>query len=113
MRLSDGDQLHAAYYCAFEVVRMRRNTGQPIPPWLAKYLRELDTEIRLSARGHQNWCTAEESETLSSVEVAEKLSKPEKWVRRHHGLLGGVKHGDRWRYSRAVVERFALEVGMQ
>ncbi|MEM6109209.1 helix-turn-helix domain-containing protein [Mycobacterium sp. 050272] len=78
-----------------------------MPAWLGPYLRELDTEVRLSACGHQNSCNAGESDTLSSVEVAEKLNRSERWVRRHPDLLGGEKHGDRWRYSRATVEEYA------
>ncbi len=31
------------------------------------------------------------------------LRCPERWVRRHHELLGGHKDGDRWRYLRSAV----------
>lgn len=107
MKLSDGDRLKAAHYCAQEVVRRRRLTGEPIPGWLTQHYQELDVEIGLSASGHENSCSAAKSDTLSSVEVAQKLHKPERWVRRHPELLGGIKHGDRWRYSRGAVEQYA------
>ncbi|MDC8980686.1 helix-turn-helix domain-containing protein [Mycobacterium marinum] len=109
MNLDDDEDIQAAYYCCCDVIRSRVRQGAPIPPWLAQHHQRLDTAIRLSARGHQKLCKTNEPDTLSSVEAAEILSKPERWVRRHPELLGGSKHGDRWRYSRTAVEQYAKE----
>ena len=101
-----GDDLRAAYFCCSEVIRSRRRTGAPIPGWLRRHYSQLDAEIRASARGRRNSCNAEESDTLSTMQVAEMLRRPERWVRRHRELLGAHKDGDRWRYPRAAVVEY-------
>jgi hypothetical protein len=106
MSLGGDDHLRACLYCAAEVVRGRRRSGQPIPEWLRTHLERLDAEVRVSARGHQNSCGTEESATLSPMQVAEMLRRPERWVRRHRELLGAHKDGDRWRYPRAAVAEY-------
>ncbi len=102
-----GPEIRCAYYCAAEIIRSRRRTGAPIPEWLRRHYNQLDAEIRLSARGHQKSPGTEESDTLSTMEVAEMLRCAEKWVWRHRKLLGARKDGDRWRYPRATVVEYA------
>jgi hypothetical protein len=105
MKFSDIDT-QAAYHCAAAVIRSRQRSGLPIPAWLRRHYDRLNTEIRLSARGHQNSCDTEQSVTLSTMQVAELLHRPEKWVRRHCELLGAHKDGDRWRYPRAAIVEY-------
>lgn len=100
----DGENLKAAHYCAALAIQSHR--GRTVPPRIERLFRQLSAEVELSACGHQSWSDAGESETLSSVEVAEMVHRTERWVRRHPELLGGRKHGDRWRYSRAAVEQY-------
>lgn len=106
-----GHDLRAALYCAAEIVRSRQRTGQPIPEWLRRHYSQLNAAVRVSARGHQNSCETEESDTLSTMQVAEMLRRPERWVRRHPELLGGHKDGDRWRYPRAAVVAYERSAG--
>lgn len=102
----NGQDLRAALYCCAEVVRSRQRTGQPISDWLRRHYNQFNAEIRLPARGHQNSCDTEESDTLSTMQVAEMLRRPERWVRRHRELLGAHKDGDRWRYPRTAVAEY-------
>ncbi|WP_407689367.1 helix-turn-helix domain-containing protein [Mycobacterium sp. HUMS_1102779] len=98
--------LQCAYRCAAEVVRRRRLTGEPIPPWLNRYYVQLDTKIRMSARGQQNSLNTDQSDTLSSMEVAQLIGRNDRWVRRHRDELGGIQQGDRWRFPRTAVEHW-------
>jgi hypothetical protein len=107
MKLDNELRRRCAYRCAAEVVRRRRLTGEPIPPWLREHFDQLDAEIRLSASGHGNSLDVDESNTLSSVETATIIGRTDRWVRRHPEELGGRKHGDRWRFPRATVEQYA------
>lgn len=107
MILLDGENLKNARFCVAIVIKMYRD--QPIPPKFARLWRQLHPETDLSARGHENLPSTDESETVSSVEAAVLVNKPERWVRRHPSELGGRKHGDRWRYSRATIARYLRE----
>lgn len=101
-----GDELRAAYYCVSEIVRSRQRTGASIPEWLKRHYNQLDAEIRASAHGHESSCGTEESDTLSTMQVAELLHRNEKWVFHHREELGAHKDGDRWRYPRAAVAEY-------
>ena len=102
MRLSSSE-IRTAYWCLATMIRSRRHD---VPRPVAALYDRLDAEMRMSARGQETSCGAEDSGTLGTVEVAELLRCPERWVRRHPELLGGHKDGDRWRYPRAAVAEY-------
>jgi hypothetical protein len=103
VRLSNSE-IRTAYWCLAVMIRGRRHD---VPRPVADLYDRLDAEIRVSAHGHSNSPDTGESGTLGTTQVAALLCRPEKWVRRHHELLGGHKDGDRWRYPRVVVAEYA------
>lgn len=102
MNLTDAE-VAAVAYALDVVVRQRASTGRGCPPEVTAVHRRI--QAALTAPGHQNWCDGDDSSTIGTVEAARLLGRPERWVRRHTGLLGGVKNGDRWRYPRPAVEQ--------
>ena len=74
MRLSSSE-IRTAYWCLATMIRSRRHD---VPRPVADLFDRLDTEFHVSARGHQNSCNTEESATMSTMQVAEMLRRPEK-----------------------------------
>ena len=103
---SDEHLIRCAFYCAREVIATRGRVGAPIPAWLRRHYDQLDAAV-LSARGHENSCGQEEPDTLSTMETAEMVHRPQRWVHRHREMLSARKEGDRWRYPRAAVVEYA------
>lgn len=107
----DDDDIRVLYHCLETIVRPHLMAGHALPTRVARTRRKLDGAYReMSARGHQNSLAAQDSITMSSVQVAQLIGRNERWVRRHAQQLGGVQHGDRWRFPRHTVEHFTEEM---
>jgi hypothetical protein len=104
--------LHNAYYCAAEVIRRRRRTGEPIPQSLRLHCDWLDIEIRAVSRprhdphefdsampelGEDKWITV--------AEAAPILNLSKRQAQRLAPHLGGHKRFGPWlmRYSAVIA----------
>ncbi len=100
----NGDDLHAAYYCAAEVMRARQRTGQPIPEWLRRHYQTLDHAIRASRPRHENHTGSEQSDMkLTAKEVAGMVDLSKRQVQRRATEFGGELVGGRWLFDAAAV----------
>jgi hypothetical protein len=101
-----GDDLHAAYYCAAEVTRSRRRTGQPIPVWLRWHYDRLDTAFRMSDLGQESDCDTgqlDQDKLITAREVGAILGCSKRQAQRLAPGLGGRIVGARWLLSQNAV----------
>jgi hypothetical protein len=114
MSLGDDELLRASYYCASEIIRGRRRTGQPIPEWLRRHYNQLDTQIKgMSPRGPsvaENAFGAPQSahgDVIGTREAAAMLSIAPRQARRRADQLGGALVAGRWLFLRDSVAEYA------
>ncbi|GJO31551.1 hypothetical protein NJB1507_40840 [Mycobacterium marinum] len=110
MTLSQQD-LRAAYYCAAEVIRHRRRTGQPLPDWLRQYFAALDAAVRMSRSRHESESVPAQlgQEQITAQEVADMLGCSKRQALRLAADLDGRLVGGRWLFPRSAVEQYAAE----
>ncbi len=96
----DDTGIRAAYYCAAEVMRTRRRTGQPIPEWLHRHYNTLDHHIRMSRPRHHHDAGGEQSDTtLTAREVATMIGLSTRQVQRRATQLGGRLVAGRYQFT--------------
>ena len=103
-----GDDLHAAYYCAAEVTRSRRRTGQPIPAWLRNHYDNLDAHIRLSDFGQESGCDTgplDQDRLITAREASTLMVCSKRQAQRQAPKLGGQIIGGRWLLSLNAVKQ--------
>jgi len=105
-----GDDLHAAYYCAAEVTRSRRRTGQPIPAWLRRHYDSLDAEIRVSDLGRESdgdTGQLDQDTLITAREAALIIGCSKRQAQRLAAAdLGGQIIGGRWLVKLSAVMEY-------
>src|SRR5579875_503072 len=104
----DETDLRGAYYCAAEVLRRRRLSGQPIPSWLRGHFDRLDRAVRAAAAstsGHESGCVERElrQQWLTATQAAQALGVSARHVRRLAADLDGQLVGGRWLFPAGTV----------
>ncbi|MGV0050796.1 hypothetical protein ACRU43_16365 [Mycobacterium colombiense] len=101
--------LRPAYYCAREVIRRRRHTGEPIPRWLNDHYARLDFLVRMSPPRHDeaeidDVAAQSKHDLIGADEAAEILGCTPRTVQRQGTTLGGQQIGSTWVFDRATIE---------
>ncbi|RFZ48240.1 hypothetical protein MSS2_04756 [Mycobacterium marinum] len=112
MTLSQQD-LRAAYYCAAEVIRHRRRTGQPLPDWLRRHYAALDAAVLMSRSRHESESVPAQlgQEQITAQEVADMLGCSKRQTLRLAADLDGRIVGGRWLFPRSAVGQYVAERG--
>ena len=93
------DDVHAAYYCAAEVMRHRQRAGQPVTHWLSAHYARLDAAARVSRSGHEFDGGTEQLEPeklITAREAATILDLSKRQIHRLAADLDGRIIGGRW-----------------
>lgn len=103
------DVLRAAYYCAAEVIRLRRLGGKPVPDWLRRHYSHLDAEVRVShtRQESEGARTHSESTLIGTGEAADMLGWHIRKVQRLATDLGGHRVAGRLVFSSIEVHEYA------
>lgn len=108
MRLDD-EQVRAAYFCAAEALRNRRENGYPIPDALHRLYNRLDI-VLTSRPGHEIDCTGEQlaqNEYIGASEAGRILGVSKRQAQRLAADLDGQLASGRWIFVKSVVEQYA------
>ncbi|GAB4671357.1 hypothetical protein [Mycobacterium avium] len=106
--MTDTD-LRATYFCAAEVIRRRRNTGEPIPQWLRDHYAQLDYMMRMSPPRHhetgihRDAAQSKQHDLVGADEAAKLLECTTRTVQRKAAALGGQLVGNSWVFNRAAI----------
>jgi len=86
------DDLRAAYYCAAEVMRNRRRTGQPIPAWLTRHFQQLHREVsparHINGVGEGERSGLEHEHAIGTREAAAILGCSQRQLQRRAASIG-------------------------
>jgi hypothetical protein len=102
MDLSDSEA-RWAYHLISEVMRRRRQTGEPIP----KPVRELFAKLNPATRTDPDPAPPEVPDPIGSTTAAGLLGCTRRNILHLTGDLDGVRVDGRWLFSRKVVEEYA------